>query len=519
METIPERFNLADYYLDQRIAEGLGEKVAVYQAEGGQWTYEEVYRGSNRMANALVSLGVEQEDRVLIVLPDTIEFVYSWFGTLKCGAVFTMVNPRLKPQDYAYYLEYTRAKVMVTSKAVYDQISTELEGARHLQHVLVVGDDVADEQNFHRVLEGQGGDFTNADTHKDDLAGWLFTSGSTGHPKAAVHMHQDFAFNTERYAKEVLGIRPDDITLSVPKLYFGYATGTNLMFPFAVGASTILFNAGSKAPLLFDLIEKFRPTVLTSVPTMIGAMLAEEDADSRDLSSLRLCLSAGEALPAELYQRWVERTGVEILDGIGSAEMFHIYITNYPGDVKLGSLGKLVPGYQARIVDPEGAEVATGDVGTLHIKGASAALCYWQDREKSRKTFHGDWCLTSDQFRKDENGYFYYCGRADDLLKVGGIFVSPIEVENALLGHDSVKECAVLGYEDEGLIKPLAVIALQEGHEGGDALAEALQQHVKGQLAPYKYPRKVIFLSALPKNDRGKIDRKALKAEYGGDLS
>lgn len=516
MFEIPERFNLAHYFLDARVNEGMGSRTALIHHGGSRYTYAEVQARANQTAHALQRRGIEQEDRVLIILPDAPEFVFTWFGVLKAGAVFAMVNPRLQTDDYPYYLEYTRAKVLVTSAEVYGRIAHQLKDAKHLKHVLVVGEGASAEHDFHGALAHESETFTNVDTHRDDIAGWLFTSGSTGHPKAAVHRHHDFAWNTERYAKSVLGIRADDVTLSVAKLYFGYATGTNLMFPFAVGAATVLFDGASKPAFLFDLIEEHKPTMMTNVPTMIGSMLSQPDCNERDLSSLRLCLSAGEALPAELYERWVSRTGVEILDGIGSAEMFHIYISNYPGDVKLGSLGKLVPGYEARIVNSDGEDVAEGDVGTLWIKGESAAQGYFLDQKKSRETFAGDWCFSSDQFRKDGEGYFYYCGRADDLLKVGGIFVSPIEVENSLLGHDTVKECCVIGYKDDGLVKPLALIVLQDGQEGSDTLARTLQDHVKSTLAPYKYPRKVQFLAAMPKNDRDKIDRKALKAEYGG---
>ena len=372
-------------------------------------------------------------------------------------------EPSSPQRGLCYYLEYTRAKVLVTTREVAERIGKHIEEAAFLESVWWWMERTRNTW-ISTALNQESTAFENADTHRDDIAGWLFTSGSTGHPKAAVHRHHDYAWNTERYAKQVLGIRADDVTISVAKLYFGYATGTNLMFPFSVGASTVLFDGASKPELLFDLIEAYKPTMMTNVPTMIGKMLAQPDCPDRDLSSLRLCLSAGEALPAELYERWVERTGVEILDGIGSAEMFHIYISNYPGDVKLGSLGKLVPGYEARVVDPDGNDVATGDVGTLWIKGESAAQGYWLDQVKSRATFAGDWCFTSDQFRQDEDGYFYYCGRADDLLKVGGIFVSPIEVENCLLAHDAVEECCVLGYEEGGLTKAAAVV-LASGHE------------------------------------------------------
>jgi benzoate-CoA ligase family protein len=308
-----------------------------------------------------------------------------------------------------------------------------------------------------------------------------------------------------------MGIREDDLTVSVPKLFFGYATGTNLLFPFAVGASTALFSERSEPSTLFDAIEKHRPTILTTVPTMIGAMLNHPGGSGRDLSSLRLCLSAGEALPPELYRRWTDTFKVEILDGIGSAEMFHIYISNYPGEVVPGSLGRLVPGYDARIVGPDANDVAPGEAGTLWIKGESAAILYWQAHEKSKEVLRGDWAVTGDHMRRDPEGRFWYEGRTDDMLKVGGIFVSPFEVENCLLQHPLVAECAVIGYKDaDELIKPKAHVVVKQG-DGSDALARELQEFVKARLAPYMYPRAVEFSRSLPKNDRGKIERRRLK--------
>jgi benzoate-CoA ligase family protein len=350
------------------------------------------------------------------------------------------------------------------------------------------------------------------DTGPDDIAGWLFTSGSTGRPKAAVHLHQDFRYNIERYAKIVVGYRESDITLSVPKLFFGYATGTNLMFPLAFGGQTALFSERSTPETVFEMIARYRPTVLTSVPTTINGMLQLEGASRRDLSSLRACLSAGEALPAELYRRWVETFHVEILDGIGSAEMFHIYISNRPGEVRPGSLGRTVPGYEARVVGPDGNEVPPGETGTLWIKGGSRALCYWGSREKSQQTFRGDWCVTGDQFRVDTEGFFWYEGRADDMLKVGGIFVSPLEIEDCLLTHPTVGEVCVVGAEDDGgLVKPKAYVVVKPGIDAGPALAEELKRFVKGKLSPYKYPRFVEFLESLPRNDRGKVQRTLLR--------
>jgi len=314
------------------------------------------------------------------------------------------------------------------------------------------------------------------------------------------------------FAKRTMGVNENDLTVSVPKLFFGYATGTNLLFPFAVGGATALFSERSTPEKMFEVIERYRPTILTTVPTMINAMLNTEDAKSHDLSSIRFCYSAGEALPVELYHRWKESFGVEICDGIGSAEMFHIYITNRPGDVKPGSLGRLVEGYGAKIVNASGDEVSTSEMGTLKIKGDSAALCYWNAHEKSKETFAGDWCTTGDQFHVDAEGYYWYHGRTDDMLKVSGIFVSPSEIENCLLQHDGVMECAVVGHDDgDGLVKPKAFIVIRAGYERSEELADNIKAFVKANLALYKYPRWVEFVESLPKNDRGKVDRRLLR--------
>ncbi len=511
---IPTRFNLADYLLQHNIDSGRAGKAAVI-CGGRSYTYAEVSSLTCRVGNTLKDLGVRMEDRVLLVLPDGVEFVATWLGVLKIGAVFAMANTVNTTEDYLYYLDYTRAPVAVIHESVRERIEPVLRQARHLRALLVVGGDrpeAAPVFSFTSRVDGAPEQLETAATEADDIAGWLFTSGSTGRPKAAVHFHRDFAFNIESYAKQILRMREDDITLSVPKLFFGYATGTNLMFPFAAGGATILFPERSTPEAIYSLIARHRPTVLTSVPTMINAMLEVPDAPSRDLSCLRLCLSAGEALPGELYRRWVTTFGVEILDGIGSAEMFHIYISNRPGDVRPDSLGKLVPGYEARIVGPDGKDVPAGEQGTLWINGGSTALCYWRRRESSRRTFRGDWCVTGDQFVKDDDGYFYYRGRTDDMLKVGGIFVSPLEIEDCLLGHPAVLEVAVVGHADEsGLTKPKAWVVLKEGYDASRELAFALKSHVKERLSPYKYPRWIDFLGSLPRSDRGKVLREPLR--------
>jgi benzoate-CoA ligase len=507
----PEKFNMADYFLYHNIEEGRENKTCLYFRDE-TYTYGETVRRANRMGNALRELGVEIEDRVLIVLPDCPEFVWTWFGASRIGAVITMVNPLLPAEDYKYYLDYTRASCAVIHESLLKNFEEAAKDALHLRHVIVVGREQGVFHSYEQAVNSQSDELTPADTHRDDIAIWLFTSGSTGRPKGAVHLQHDLPYNTEVFAKHTIGVREDDLTISVPKLFFGYATGTNLLFPFAVGGATALFDERSTPEKLFEVIERYRPTILTTVPTMINAMLNMEGGAQRNLSSLRFCYSAGEALPIELYTRWMETFGVEIYDGIGSAEMFHIYITNRPNDVKPGSLGRIVKGYEARIVDAEGKEVATGEMGTLRIKGDSAALCYWNAHEKSKETFAGDWCTTGDQFHLDEEGYYWYHGRTDEMLKVSGVFVAPAEIENCLLQHEAVLEAAVVGHEaGDGLIKPKAFVVLRPPAEASDQLVRNIKEFVKSKIALYKYPRWIEFVSSLPKNDRGKIDRKKLK--------
>jgi benzoate-CoA ligase len=516
--SFPERFNMADYFLYHNVEEGRENKTCLY-FEDQTWTYGDAVRLSNRAGNALRELGVEIEDRVLLVLPDCPEFVWAWFGAARIGAVITMVNPLLPAADYEYYLDYTRARVAIIHQSVLPVFAEAAKTSRYLRGVLVVGSEEgigivpqAATLDFKKAIESASDECERADTRRDDIAIWLFTSGSTGHPKGAVHLQHDLPYNTEVFAKATMGVSADDLTVSVPKLFFGYATGTNLLFPFAVGGATALFAERSTAEKMFAVIKRYRPTILTTVPTMINSMLNVPGASKDDFASLRFCYSAGEALPIELFERWTNAYGVDICDGIGSAEMFHIYITNRPGDIKPGSLGRIVAGYEAKIVDADGNEVPTGEMGTLRIKGDSAALCYWNAHEKSKETFAGDWCTSGDQFHVDADGYYWYHGRTDDMLKVSGVFVAPAEIENCLLQHEGVLECAVVGHESDGLVKPKAFVVLREGFSGSEQLAGEIKQFVKERIAVYKYPRWVEFVSSLPKNDRGKIDRRQLKA-------
>ncbi|MFD1611202.1 benzoate-CoA ligase family protein [Sphingomonas tabacisoli] len=498
----PEDFNMADWFL----AAGAPDKTAIL-FEGRTITYAEVRDKVEHVARRLITEGLLPEQRVLVCMRDCPEFVYAWFGAIKAGAVVTQVNPLLPYTDYAYYLDYVKPQFAFVDDASAEAFGAAAKRSRHGRGVI---------GNFESWLSGPiSPDAEPWPTRRDDPAVWLFTSGSTGKSKAAVHSHGHFPFNTEVYAKRFIGMHPDDVTISGARLYFGYATGTNLMFPFAAGATTILFREQPSAELLFDLIERHRPTVFTSVPTLIHRML---ESDRRgDLSSLRFMWSAGEALPRELHDRWDEAFGVPIVDGIGSAESFHIYISNHPDDIRPGSLGRLVPGYEAKLLDDDGQQVTQGDVGTLWLKGASAALCYHADYAKSVEHLRGGWIVSGDKFRQDAEGYWYYEGRGDDLIKSGGIYVSPIEVENVLAQHAAVGECCVLGQRDEaGLEKPVAIVLPRAGAEASAALEAELIAFARERLVHYKAPRAVLFADApLPRNDRDKLDRKTLKIRFG----
>jgi benzoate-CoA ligase len=496
----PEAFSIADYFLDARVREGRGEKAAL-RLDDRELTYREVQALANRFGNALRDGGVEPEQRVLIALPDGPEFVAAIFGTLKIGAVVVMVNPGLKPDEIAYFLEYTRSRVAVVHPATREPFEAAARGARHLRKVLAV-----DDPAFARA----GETLQNFPSHRDDAAVWLFSGGTTGRPKAVVQTHLSFANTTELYAKGVIGYREGDVTMSVPKLYFGYATGSNLFFPFSVGATATLFPERVTADVVFEKIRRHRPTILVNVPTLINAMVSHPDAKAQDLSSLRLATSAGEALPVELYERWKAAFGVELLDGLGTAEMWHIFISNRPGDVRPGTLGKAVPGFEVRVCDDAGREVPAGEAGALWVRGRSRAAGYWQQMERSQATFRGEWVVTGDLVRRDAEGYVTYGGRADDMLKVSGKWVAPAEVENCLLKHPAVRECAVVGATDaSGLVKPRAFVVARERRPG---LEEELQEFVKKTIDPYKYPREIVFVDALPRTHLGKVDRARLRS-------
>ncbi len=509
----PERLNLADWLLDARVREGRGGRVAL-RLDDRTLTYGEVQALADRFGRVLARLGVLPEQRVLIALPDGAEYVAALFGTLKLGAVVVMVNPQLPAGDLVRLLDYARARLAVVGSEALPGFLEACGAVERPPALLTVGAAApgvpAWEEESGRAGDGPLAAFP---THRDDPAIWLFSGGTTGRPKAVVQTHLSFANTTECYASNCLGYREDDVTLSVPKLFFGYATGSNLFFPFAAGASAVLFPERSTAEALFDRIRRHRPTILVNVPTMVHHMLAHPEAARQDLSCLRFATSAGEALPASLYERWRETYGVELLDGLGTAEMWHIFLSNRPGDVRPGTLGKPVPGFEVRVCDEDGRELPAGEVGRLWVRGRSRALGYWQESGKTAETFRGEWVVTGDLLSRDADGYHTYRGRADDALKVAGRWFNPGEVESCLLRHPAVAECAVVGVENsDGLTKPRAYV-VAKAPAAGDGLAEELKSLCLRELEPYKHPREIVFLDALPRTHLGKVDRGKLRSQ------
>lgn len=499
----PEEFNIADYFLDARIREGRGDRTALL-TDDRTLTYHEVQALACRFGNLLREAGIEPEQRVILALPDGPEYVGALFGVLKLGAVVVMVNPHLKRDAIDYFYGYTRASAAIVGDETAEPFLAAAQHAPVLKATFVVGT-----PEFERQLAAASPELENFPTHRDDGAIWLFSGGTTGRPKAVVQTHTSYANTTECYAKQVIEYTEDDITISVPKLYFGYATGSNLLFPFSVGAASVLFPGRPTSELLFQKIAKFRPTILINVPTMINRMVGHPEAAAQDFSSLRLATSAGEALPVELYDRWMETFGVELLDGLGTAEMWHIFISQRPGAVKPGTLGTAVPGFDVKVCDENGHELPAGEVGWLWVRGNSRAIGYWQQMEKTKRAFRGEWYVSGDMLSRDEEGHFTYHGRADDMLKVSGKWLAPGEVENCLLQHPSVRECAVVGVEDEsGLTKPHAFVVPMERLDG---LEDELKAFVLQRLEPYKHPREVVLLDALPRTHLGKVDRGQLR--------
>ncbi len=505
---IPREYNAA-VDLVERNLKGRAAKVA-YIDDAGSYTFADLAERVNRAANALVGLGVEREERVALALLDTIDFPAAFLGAIKAGIVPVALNTLLTTPDYDYMLKDSRAKVLVVSEALLKAFLPLLGKLPDLEHVIVAGKDAQGHKLFSDLLANSNKEFTAAPTLADDICFWLYSSGSTGAPKGTVHLHSHLILTADLYAIPVLGIRESDVVFSAAKLFFAYGLGNALTFPLAVGATTVLMAERPTPDAVFKRLVDHKPTIFYGVPTLYAGMLVSPNFPGKEALALRVGTSAGEALPPEILKRFAERTGVELLDGIGSTEMLHIFISNRPGDVKPGTTGKAVPGYELRLVDESGAEVKDGELGELQISGPTSAIMYWNQREKTKNTFQGPWTRSGDKYTKIEGGYYAYGGRSDDMLKVGGIYVSPAEVEAALVSHAAVLECAVVGHEDaDKLVKPKAFVVLKPGAE---ATGDELKAHVKSALAPYKYPRWVEFVAELPKTATGKIQRFKLRA-------
>ena len=510
---IPEDFNAARFFVDRHVEEGRGGKVAFHH-DNGSLTYAGLQELVNRTGNALLDLGVQREQRVLCLLLDSPEFLAAFWGAIKIGAIPVPVNTMMRAQDYLYFLDDSRAPVVIVSEPLLVEAGPAVEQARYLKHVVVAGKAGSRQIAFEGWVNKASARLDAVEASKDDAAFWLYSSGSTGRPKGAVHLQHDMVYCTDTYALQVLGMNAQDRTVSVAKLYFAYGLGNNMSFPMRVGGEGVLYPHRPTPESMFELIHRHRPTLFFGVPTLYAAMLQVKEADKRyDLSSLRLCVSAGEALPEELYRRWRDRFGVDILDGIGTTEILHIFLSNRPGQIRPGSTGVPVPGYEAILVDDEGRPVPQGEIGNLRVKGDSIMAYYWNQHEKTKNTLYGHYIQTGDKYYQDADGFFWYCGRADDMLKVGGIWVSPVEVENTLIGHAAVLEAAVVGREDtDRLVKPKAFVVLKEGYSASRPLEEELKGFVKDKIAPYKYPRWIEFVAELPKTATGKIQRFKLRA-------
>jgi 4-hydroxybenzoate-CoA ligase len=508
---LPDVFNAATHFVDRNVAEGRGGKVAI-ECGDERVTYGQLAERVNRFGAALKRLGVQPEQRIALILQDTPAFAYSFFGAIKAGVVPVPLNTLWRARDYRHALSDSGARVVVISEALLKEFDA-IDRARipRLEHVIVAGMPRAGAINFETLLAESPPELDPEPTHKDAMAFWLYSSGSTGNPKGCVHLQHDMFVCAESYAKGVLGMHESDRCFSAAKLFFAYGLGNALYMPFAVGATSILLPDPPAPPRVYEIIARHRPTLFFSVPTNFGMLLAH-DGDF-DLSSVRYAVSAGEALPEPLFRRFKQRFGVEILDSIGSTECLHMFIANYPGRVRPGSSGQPVPGYQARIVDEHDQPVPVGEMGNLLIKGDSTCAYYWNQHEKTKQTIQGEWIRTGDKYHCDADGYYWYGGRSDDMLKAGGIWVSPVEIENVLIDHDAVQECAVVGRDDgNGLSKPFAYVVLKAQVSGTPELAAALQTFVRERLAEYKRPRGVEFVPELPKTATGKLQRFKLRA-------
>jgi 4-hydroxybenzoate-CoA ligase len=511
MSGLSGSYNAVTYLLDRNVEQGRGAKV-VFKDPNAEITYAGLQTQSRRLANLLKRLGVRREERVAMIMLDTIDFPIVFLGAIRAGIVPVPLNTLLTTEQYAYVLADCRARVLFVSEALLPVVRDIVGRMPDLQHVIVSGAGAHGFMQLADELAGEPDQFDTVATHPDEPAFWLYSSGSTGMPKGVRHLHSNLEATAETYARQVLGIREGDVGLSAAKLFFAYGLGNALTFPMSVGATTVLNPERPTPAVMFDLIRRHDPSIFFGVPTLFAAMLNDET--HRDIprtKRLRICTSAGEALPELVGQNWKTRFGVDILDGVGSTELLHIFLSNAPGDIKYGTSGKPVPGYSVRLVNDAGQDVADGEVGEMVVNAPSAGEGYWNQRSKSRQTFEGGWTRTGDKYTRDAEGRYTYCGRADDMFKVSGIWVSPFEVESALITHPAVAEAAVVPAADaEGLLKPKAYVVLKTS-ANTDGLHEALKEHVKQKIGPWKYPRWIDVVESLPKTATGKIQRFKLR--------
>lgn len=519
METpeITERFNAATYLLDRHVAEGRGGRPALV-CKGRTFTYADVLTEVNKLGNALLAAGIEMENRVFLLMPDIPELVYGLLAAMKIGAVPVGANTLLPKKDFEYILGDSRAKLAIVHETLAAQVIDLMPTLPHLKKLIIVGA-MADGgfETYDSFIRGASGQLEAADTSRNDSAVWQYTSGTTGAPKGIIQMHKAIPVHNEAFAKKVLGMNENDRILSLAKLFFGYGQGNSLYMPFGSGACTILMPERPEPATIAELVTKERPTIFCGVPTAYNALLDLPGLTEKyDFRSVRLCTSAGEALPPAVLDRWMKTWGIEIIDGIGSTECYHIFIANRQGKVIPGSLGKPLDGVEVKLLDDDGNPAAQGDIGNIYVKSGFVASSYWNKHELTQKTFQGEWVKTGDKFTVDSNGDYWFAGRGDDMIKSGGIWVAPIEVEACLGLHPAVLECGVVGAPDpDNLIKPKAYVVLRNGFEASETLTRELQAHVKAKLAPYKYPRWIAYVTELPKTATGKVQRFKLRQLNG----
>jgi 4-hydroxybenzoate-CoA ligase len=514
-------YNAVTDFVDANVARGLGDKVAFIDPDRAL-TYGELQARTIRFANALRALGVEHEQRVALLLNDTVDYPVAFWGTVRAGAIAVPLNTYLPISQCAYILGDCRAKALVVAAPLAQLIAPVIKGLARLKTVIIVGEVSAGHDNnvhaFEDLISAAEATPFTADTLSDEVAFWMYTSGSTGDPKGVRHVHSSLMATAKLFGQGVLGVREDDLVHSASKLFFSYGLGNAMSFPLSVGATAALWPHRPSPEGVFEIMRRHRPTIFYGVPSLYTALLSHHGiCTGAGSDRLRLCVSAGEALPARIGEHWRDAVGVDVLDGLGSTEMLNTFLSNRPGDIRYGSTGKPVPGYEVRIVDEHGGELATGEIGELIVRGPSAGEGYWNQREKSRRTFSGEWTHTGDKYRCDTDGYYYYCGRTDDMFKVSGMWVSPFDVEAALVSHEAVLEAAVIGKEDaDGLIKPKAFIVLKNGFKADDVLLETLKVHVKDKAGPWKFPRWIELRSNLPRTATGKLQRFRLREEDVG---